>query len=148
MSGCFIPGRSLRAESGWRSTAGTDATLHIINALEGNSGRYRCAVSQQVGGQAVTIYSQEVKLTIDRNRASLSLTHNGPASELYLSAMNLPLQLPLAALRRLNPQGRCCLSITHYPDPEPNPAYDQNDPMRPTARLSTRNLRSRSFAAP
>ena len=100
-----------------------DATLYILNAKSDQAGLYRCAVSQQVGGQAVTIFSGAAALTVDKNDATLTL--DAPSGVVALGGDPITLTASFGGTQETKPTGQVVFTITGYHDPELIPDPDQ-----------------------
>jgi hypothetical protein len=97
---------------------GDDAILRIPAVKEDDAGLYRCAVSQQVGTQAVTVYSGAASLTVDKNTAPLQLKVNGSDENIILGFdQETTLLAAFNDTQTVNPTGNINFYITYYPDP-------------------------------
>jgi hypothetical protein len=97
---------------------GDDATLRILAVKEDDAGLYRCAVSQQVGSQAITVYSGAARLTVDKNMAALQLTVNGSNENVILGFdQEATLLAAFDGTQSVKPAGNVNFYITYYPDP-------------------------------
>lgn len=114
----FYCWQRLNADGRWVAVQdGSDCTLSIIGVNDGHEGLYRCAVSQLVGSKAITIYSDQVLLAVDRNRLSLSLQIDevkpGGLAELGKS---VTLSSHFVGLQGIKPSGKVHYQIVFYPE--------------------------------
>lgn len=107
------------ANNCWQPVAnGNDATLHILNVRESDEGIYRCAVSQQVGNQSITIYSHAARLGVDKNTAGLILQDGEPGTASNVAfGENVPLTATFYNTQTVKPTPRVDFYITCYPEP-------------------------------
>jgi hypothetical protein len=103
----------------WQSVEGAGNNLLAINGVsKADAGRYRCAVSQYVKDKPITIYSQAVTLTVNKNNLAVLLSLD--PSDGY-GDINTPLTVT-ATLDNIDasipPTGKINFLLTFYPDPE------------------------------
>lgn len=96
---------------------GSDNVFRIIGVKEQDAGRYRCAVSQYIGSDPVTIYSDVVTLTVDKNNLNLILSFN-PETTVGDIGTRLTLEAGLTNTDMVvSPTGKVDFLITYYPEP-------------------------------
>lgn len=106
------------ADGRWQVLGGQEDSQLVINGVDKeDAGRYRCAVSQYVLGTPITIYSNPVTLTVNKNNLDIELSftpsdgygeRNGPVT-ITAKLTGTDPQIP--------PTGKINFLFTLYPDP-------------------------------